>query len=138
MVRALITPNSTIIQIHQYPELEMKISKIPNSQNSEFNQISRLCNQNNKKKKANKHQNRKFKIRNLLLDSSEIGRRHSTHLLLSEPYHLWIHHSVKHSSSLSLSLQTSITERPKSQTHKNSNNNSFFFCRKIEIRESWF
>ena len=100
MVRALITPNSTIIQIHQYPELEMKISKIPNSQNSEFNQISRLCNQN---KKANKHQNRKFKIRNLLLDSSEIGRRHSTHLLLSEPYHLWIHHSVKHSSSLSLS-----------------------------------
>ena len=60
LVRALITPNSTIIQIHQYPELEIKISKIPNSQNSEFNQISRLCNQNKKKLTNTKTENSKL------------------------------------------------------------------------------
>ena len=50
LVRALITPNSTIIQIYQHPELKKKIYEIPNSQNSEFNQISRLCNKLKKKK----------------------------------------------------------------------------------------
>lgn len=32
----------------------------------------------------------------LLLDSSEISRSHTAHLILSEPDHLRIHHPVKH------------------------------------------
>lgn len=98
-----LSPNSILV-LNQITRLckniQNKKTKTKTKRNTEHN-LSKNPNRIESLKIGKLRKKKKLKL-DLLLDPGELGGRHATHLLLSKPHQLGIHHihSVKHLNSI--------------------------------------